>query len=271
MGTGPRRFRAEAPPLAGGEGTGACSARRVATGSLRTRPPDADMDLADQPSRVPPDPPPRGLLIVAAGWILLSLLVAFGPSPPILPLASSYAPAIRVAVLAMAAGLVIAWPLLRLSLPARRWPRRGVLLDSVVLLGAVQVSIWPMRLAAGWAIDRTLAIDACLCGWTLLAGTVCLWGARSDGRSARTAAMATLLALLLLPAALAAAVADDLAAGLANPFVVASEPFLAIHRLADPAPRVLSEADRLAAALPLVAGLLAFTASLPFTGPPRRA
>jgi hypothetical protein len=47
------------------------------------------------------------------------------------------------------------------------------------------------------------------------------------------------------------------------------EPFLALHRLADPAPRPIEEGERLAATLPLVAGAIAVAVSLPFTGPRR--
>ena len=217
-----------------------------------------------------PDPPPRGLLMLAAVWILLSLLVAFGTKPPILPLASSYGPAIRLAILAMAAGVVVGWPLLRLTLPARRWPRRGVLLDLAVILGAIQVSVWPMRLAAGWSIERTIAVDACLCGWAFVAAVFCLWGSRSNARGPRTTATVLLLTLLLVPPIAGTALAADAALWIESPIAAASEPFLALHRLADPAPQALSEDDRLVAAGPLVVGTIALLATLPFAGPPRR-
>lgn len=204
--------------------------------------------------------------MLAAAWILLSLLAAFGSKPPILPLASSYAPAIRTAVLAIAAGIVVAWPLLRLSLPTRRWPRRGAMLDLAVILGAIQVSVWPMRLAAGWSIERTIAIDACLVGWSFLAAAFCLWGGRSEAPRSRAIAMALLLAMLAAPMLAAALAPRGFAAAIEEPIVVAAEPFLALHRLADPAPRVLSEVDRLAAGLPLAVGALALAISLPFTG-----
>lgn len=217
-----------------------------------------------------PDPPPRGLLMLAAAWILLSLLIAFGTKPPILPLASSYGPAIRVAIIAMAAGVVVGWPLLRLTLPARRWPRRGVLLDLAVILGAIQVSVWPMRLAAGWSIERTLAIDACLGGWALVAAVFCLWGSRTDARGTRTSATVLLLALLLGPPLVGTALAAEPSAWIESRFAAASEPFLGLHRLADPASQTLTEDDRLVAAVPLVVGAIVLIASLPFTGPPRR-
>lgn len=222
--------------------------------------------FSDEPR---PDPPPRGLLMLAAGWILLSLFVAFGTTPPILPLASSYGPAIRLAVLTMAAGVVVGWPLLRLTLPARRWPRRGVLLDLTVILGAIQVSVWPMRLAAGWSIERTIAIDACLVGWALVAAVFGLWGSRTDARGTRATVTVLLLALLLVPPLAGAVFASDADAWLGSAAAAASEPFLGLHRLADPAPRALSEDERLVALAPLVVGAIALIASLPFAGPPR--
>jgi hypothetical protein len=229
------------------------------------------MDHMDRPpDDARPDPPPRGLLMLAAVWTLVSLLVAFGTKPPILPLASSFAPAIRTALLAMTAGLVIGWPLLRLTLPSRRWPRRGVMLDLAVILGAIQISVWPMRLAAGWSIERTIAIDACLVGWAFVASAFCLWGSRSDEPRPRTVAMATLLAMLAAPVLVSLTGGAGLSSAIEHPIVVATEPFLAVHRLADPAPRAIGEDERLASMLPLVVGAIAATVSLPFTGPRRR-
>jgi hypothetical protein len=64
-------------------------------------------------------------------------------------------------------------------------------------------------------------------------------------------------------------VSGYVASALEKPLVVAMEPFLALHRLADPAPRPLDEGERLAAVLPLAAGAVVVVASLPFTGPRR--
>jgi hypothetical protein len=101
-------------------------------------------------------------------------------------------------LLMLAAGLVLAWPLARLSGPPRPWPIRQALLDLVVLLCLVQVVVWPLRLVTRWPIERSAAIDLCLCGWAAAAAAAVVVGtipARRAGGVLRTGSM---LACVLL-------------------------------------------------------------------------
>ena len=91
---------------------------------------------------------------------------------PVQPSAASYEPGVRLMLIGLTAGLMIAWPLLRLSQRASRLPARQVVLDLIVLLALVQVVIWPVRLVTTWSTLRTAALDSTLAGWALLAGAI---------------------------------------------------------------------------------------------------
>ena len=200
------------------------------------------------------DPLPRGLLTLSGLWVVASLALAFGAAPPMLPLASSYAPPARLALLGMLAGVVVGWPVLRFSMTRRIAPRRGVLLDLAVILGVAQIAIWPLRLLANWSIERTLALDLLVSGWALLAACAVLLGTRSDRGSAHNWATALLLAALAAPLLAAPLVFESLEAFLSSPTVGAMQPWVGLYRLADPTERPLTESDWMVAMVPAAAG-----------------
>jgi hypothetical protein len=140
---------------------------------------------------------PRGLIFVAFAWLVGSWLVAVGVRPPVQPSAESYEPGVRMLLVCVALGLMVAWPLTRLSQPASAYPLRQTMLDLLVLLAMAQVVIWPLRLVTTWTRERTAAMDATLIAWTLLAGAVvaCAIGTRSAG--VRCLAMSACLAMCL--------------------------------------------------------------------------
>lgn len=210
----------------------------------------------------PADAPPRGLLLAAAGWVLLSLIVAYGVRPPVLPLSSTYAPAARITMITMLAGAVIGWPLLRLSQRSVHHPVRRTLLDLVVLTGALQVTLWPLRLAAAWPVERTVAIDAWCIGWMLVAAAAAIVGGRFVSNAARTVVMAVvlvamawplLLAPWLLPATTEASIFDEALAWWS--------PFGGLARLAAPDRLDLLPVERTATLAALATGLALATAA----------
>jgi hypothetical protein len=100
-------------------------------------------------------------------------------------------------------GLIIAWPLLRLS-QTRPWRALGqTWLDLLVLLGLVQVVIWPLRLVTSWTPWRTAAIDATITGWLILTGAIIASAITTDRAGPRILAMIACLAMCLLGPALA--------------------------------------------------------------------
>lgn len=111
--------------------------------------------------------PPRGLLILASLWLGASWILLLGFRPPVQAQSASYTPGVRLMLLSMAAGISLAWPLVRLSGPMRPKPALQALLDLAVLLCLVQVVLWPLRLVTPWPPARAAALDLCLAGWGL--------------------------------------------------------------------------------------------------------
>jgi hypothetical protein len=138
---------------------------------------------------------PRGLLLVAAFWMVASWLTSMGLSPPVMPTAASYIPSVRMMFLLVALGLFIGWPLLRLSGPATTRPVALVVLDLIVLLSLTQVVVWPLRLVTTWPPIRMLAVSMHLMAWTILIGAIVAWGIRGTRAWPRVAAMAACVAL----------------------------------------------------------------------------
>lgn len=146
----------------------------------------------------PPLVLPRGLIFVASVWLIASWVIAIGIRAPVQPSSASYTPAVVLMLQCVTAGLMIGWPLLRLSQTRPVWPMRQTLLDLAVLLGLVQVVIWPLRLVTTWTPLRTAAIDATLAGWTALAGAMIAAAITTDRRGPRVLAMIACLAMCLL-------------------------------------------------------------------------
>lgn len=117
-------------------------------------------------------PLPRSLVFLSTGWLIVSWGLTVGFDRPLQPSSSAYEPAVQLMLGSLMAGLLIAWPLMRLSQPVSPFPIRQTIIDLFVLLSMVQVVVWPLRLVTRWTVDRTAAIDAVLIGWLLLAGAV---------------------------------------------------------------------------------------------------
>ncbi len=139
--------------------------------------------------------PPRFLVVAAGGWFVGALALGLGARvPESLALASLFPP-VRISLLATVAGLLVAWPLLRLTLAT---PRRCVavtLVEMMTLMVLFQAVMWPLRLATPWSIERTLLIDAlALSAMTGVTGVVA-FGAATSSAVVRAVAMAVVLAL----------------------------------------------------------------------------
>jgi hypothetical protein len=146
---------------------------------------------------------PRALIFLASIWLIGSWLLAIGLMPPVHPSSSSYEHGMRMMMLCVTTGLMIGWPLLRLSQVSTPAPIRQTVLDLLVMISMVQVILWPLRLVTTWSISRTGAIDATLVGWLLLAGATVAATIGSDRAGPRNLAMFACLAMCLLGPALA--------------------------------------------------------------------
>jgi hypothetical protein len=146
---------------------------------------------------------PRGLIFLASLWLIGSWLIAIGVRAPVQPSSASYTPGVRLMLLCVTTGMMTCWPLLRLSQSRPPYPILQTLLDLCVLVGLVQVVVWPLRLVTNWTPLRTAAIDATLIGWVMLAGALMAAAITSDRRGPRNLAMATCIAMCLLGPAMA--------------------------------------------------------------------
>jgi hypothetical protein len=173
---------------------------------------------------------PRGLIFLASLWLIASWIIALGWRTPVQPSSASFTPGVRLMLLCMAIGLLIGWPLLRLSQSRPWYPLRQTMLDLMVLLGLVQVVIWPLRLVTNWTPLRTAAIDATLAGWLLLVGAIVAAGVSTDRTGPRVLSMLACMAMCLLGPALAWL---GLLTGVQALELVSLSPFMAIRTLSE--------------------------------------
>lgn len=146
---------------------------------------------------------PRALIFLASLWLVGSWLLAIGLLPPVHPSSSSYEHGLDMMLLCLGTGLMIGWPLLRLSQSATPAPLRQTVLDLLVMGSMIQVIIWPLRLVTAWSLGRTAAIDATLTGWMLLAGAVVASAIGTNRPGPRSVAMLACVAMCLLGPAIA--------------------------------------------------------------------
>ncbi len=200
---------------------------------------------------------PRGLILLACVWLIGSWLLSIGVQPPIEPSSASYTPGVRMMLVCIGIGLMIGWPLLRLSQSATAHPILQTVLDLTVLLSLIQVVIWPLRLVTPWTVVRTAALDATLVGWTVLGGAVVASAVGSGRNGVRNLAIAACLAMCLLGPALAAIGA--IVGGSAEQLMEIG-PLVAVYRLAQGGPAPITSPQWVMIVMPAVAAALAWTA-----------
>lgn len=122
--------------------------------------------------RHPPYVLPRLLILLGALWLIGSWMLSLGLRPPVHQSSASYEPGVRLMLLTLALGLIIGWPLVRLSQARIDAPRRQVVLDMIVIVSMLQVVIWPIRLVTTWSVTRTAVLDGTLTGWIMIVGAV---------------------------------------------------------------------------------------------------
>lgn len=217
-----------------------------------------------------PSPPillPRGLILLACGWLIGSWLLSIGVRPPVEPSSASYTPSVRLMLVYIGIGLMIGWPLLRLSQTAIQRPIVQTVLDLTVLLSLIQVVIWPLRLVTPWTLGRTAALDATLVGWTILAGAVVASAVGSRRTGVRNLAITACLAMCLGGPAL-----DIVAAfvGRSAEKMMNIGPLTAVYDLAKGGPAPVTSKQLLVIGMPVIAAGLAWTALAVFFGSPRK-
>jgi len=148
------------------------------------------------------DGSPRTLILV---WCLF-LLGSWGVSLQV----DSPSSAVRWMTYACVIGMMVLWPVFRLSQdghpldrhdPAatrdgRIAPKR-ILIDWFCLVLIFQTVIWPLHMTAEWTFGRTTSLIATVVLWTLLTGLLIAVGCRSNVGTHRWIAMILCMALLI--------------------------------------------------------------------------
>jgi hypothetical protein len=140
----------------------------------------------------------RGMVL---GWCLW-LLGSWGVLYP------TYGPvwAVRGMILAALIGLMVIWPLVRLSESPLQWHDRaaprwltttGVLVEWLSLIAVFQAVVWPLRVTGDWGLAQTLWLDGAVVSWTLITAAMVALGVAMPGGAGRSLIMATCVLLLL--------------------------------------------------------------------------
>ncbi len=138
-----------------------------------------DRDLLGRPPKRHPNwdhrrGEPRTFALVWTIFLMLATLVMFASmSAALVVTVDVYRPATRILLMTITAGIVLIWPMIRLS-QARPYGSAlpHVARDILIVLIPVQALIWPqaLRLLGGWPLERCAAIAACQSAWALLIG-----------------------------------------------------------------------------------------------------
>lgn len=141
---------------------------------------------------------PRNFAFLWAIYLMLGSIIALGVvlAGGIITL-DAYQPLSRGLVVTLAIGVMVFWPLMRLSqaAPDESAPI-AVLKDLAIVLIPLQAVVWPQMVLARWTPDIVLATSLAMIGWAFLIGGLLAMGIRSNV-TWRSAWMAAVVALVV--------------------------------------------------------------------------
>ncbi len=108
--------------------------------------------------------------------------------------------AARMLLAIIAAGIIIVWPMVRLSQEPDPRPLIGPILDIVVLLVPIQAIIWPQSLPwlGNWSLSVIAAVGATLAAWSVLIGALIAMSHALRARSRSTVSWMAVFVLVVL-------------------------------------------------------------------------
>ncbi|MCK4871455.1 MAG: hypothetical protein KAS72_01905 [Phycisphaerales bacterium] len=147
--------------------------------------------------------------LLALAWLVYLLAAAaltlLWRQPPH-PDALFFGSAMRRMIVLMTVGLLILWPMIRLSQPPGRSTTGSLLIDIIIMFSMIQVVIWPMRFVTRWTSLQMGMVDVMIASWAvLISGIVAVGVAPASGRG-RWRAMTACVLLIFAGPGLAAAV-----------------------------------------------------------------
>jgi hypothetical protein len=141
---------------------------------------------------------PRNFAFLWAIYLMLGSIIALGVvlAGGIITL-DAYQPLSRGLVVTLAIGVMIFWPLMRLSQAAPHESAPiAVLKDLAIVLIPLQAVVWPQMVLARWTPDIVLATSLAMIAWAFLIGGLLAMGTRSNS-TWRSAWMAAIVALVV--------------------------------------------------------------------------
>lgn len=139
----------------------------------------ADRDIFGKPPRHHPNwdhrrGEPRTFALAWTIFLMLSTLVMFASMSPALAVTLEiYRPATRILLTTITAGIVLIWPMVRLSQAKPTGSATPHLArDLLIVLIPVQALIWPQSLQflGHWPLGLCAAVAACQAAWSLVIG-----------------------------------------------------------------------------------------------------
>lgn len=138
-----------------------------------------DRDIFGNPPRGRPNwdhrrGEPRTFALAWTIFLMLATLVMFASmSAALVVTVEIYRPATRILLTTIAAGVVLLWPMVRLSQSRPIGSATPHLArDLLIVIIPVQALIWPqaLLLLGGWPLELCAAIAACLAAWAVVIG-----------------------------------------------------------------------------------------------------
>lgn len=146
---------------------------------------------------------PRNFAFLWAIYLMLGSIIALGVvlAGGIVTL-DAYQPLSRGLVVTLAVGVMIFWPLIRLSqIAPPEGSRTAAMKDLAIVLIPLQAVIWPQMVLARWTPNIVLATSMAMIAWGVLVAGLIALGTRSN-QTWRSAWMATIVCLVIGGAAI---------------------------------------------------------------------
>lgn len=178
---------------------------------------------------------PRPFALLWAIYLMAAaLLTIFAVSRISIPSTAQFVYACRAMLVMANLGVVVLWPMTRLSQQFPQRPVRAVLVDLLIVLVPVQAVVWPMPVLAHWSWPVTAAQAASTAAWAMLVASILLVAMRHPTHWGRTISMLACLgvaligpALLIIPIVLNRPASADLIlwlSPLTTPYIISAAP-----------------------------------------------
>lgn len=129
---------------------------------------------------------PRTFALAWTIFLMLSTLVMFSSlGAARMVTMDVYRPAVRALLVTITAGMVLLWPMTRLSQESPRGSSGlAIARDLAVVLLPTQALLWPQSLPmlGAWPVGQTAALAACQAAWAVVVGGMVVLALGSDAR-----------------------------------------------------------------------------------------